>query len=284
MKNLSFIQNRKEHTLQVFLFISIAIFICINILLFLKIVNLSVITSAGEPVIKSTYTYVIILLCLGIIIFIISQYYLKLAHQYKTKYHEYLNTLSHNESASQKNSHQESKENQTDIQNNNGESHEQQIDKIINKIIPQNTTKETLEEFGNQLLINISKQYELVIGLIHARKPEDEEFHVVSRYAYYTEELPKPFKEGETIPGQVAKDKTTLHISDLPDNYVTVISGLGNSNPKHMLFVPIIYNDKTIGIIELGAFKAYESYDKKVYKHLSSAIRDSFYSLLEKNR
>ena len=59
--------------------------------------------------------------------------------------------------------------------------------------------------------------------------------------------------------GQVAKNKKILVLEEIPENYVTILSGLGSSSPDHVIIIPIIWEDKTHAIIELASFKQFKS-------------------------
>ena len=87
---------------------------------------------------------------------------------------------------------------------------------------------------------------------------DDQMFNISGEYAYFSEERPSSFPLGETISGQVAKNKQALNLKEMPKGYVTVLSGLGKSAPPHMLIAPVVYNDNSIGVIELASFKPFD--------------------------
>ena len=45
---------------------------------------------------------------------------------------------------------------------------------------------------------------------------------------------------------------------DIPDEYVTIKSGLGNSNPTAILITPIKKDERILGVIELASFNEIE--------------------------
>ncbi|MFO7938510.1 MAG: GAF domain-containing protein [Bacteroidales bacterium] len=132
----------------------------------------------------------------------------------------------------------------------------------VAKIMAQKNTFKELSAYTEHILSNIAKEMNLVQGIFFFRQPEDQHFHPVGLYAYFGEEPPEPFQEGETIPGQVAKNQQLLNLSDVPENYITILSGLGSNSPKHLLFLPLITNDQTIAIVELASFKAFTQQDE----------------------
>ncbi len=57
-------------------------------------------------------------------------------------------------------------------------------------------------------------------------------------------------KEG--LLGQVAADRQTAVLADIPDGYLTIGSGLGRDKPRHLILFPAVADDVVHGVIELG--------------------------------
>ena len=55
---------------------------------------------------------------------------------------------------------------------------------------------------------------------LFVKEKESDIFNVAGKYAYFGEEQPKSFKYGETLSGQVAKNKTALNLKEIPENRV----------------------------------------------------------------
>ena len=122
------------------------------------------------------------------------------------------------------------------------------IDRISKKI-----SKGNKEEYFESLLIGISKELNGVQAVAYILNKEEDIFKLVGKYAYYTENEVKTIKLGEGISGQVLKDQKILIIDNVPDNYIQIISGLGNSTPKYLLMYPIIFEEDTIAFIEIAS-------------------------------
>jgi len=147
------------------------------------------------------------------------------------------------------------------------------IEKVSKAIIPDNVTN--LLKFGESFLSNIAKRFEIVQGQFYMKDKSSGVFSFVSGYAYYSESEPITYKEGETLAGQAAKNKTVLNIDNIPDNHITILSGLGKGTPNHLLIVPIITtNNETIGIFELASFKAFDSEVEKLFAYLGHQLGD----------
>ena len=132
------------------------------------------------------------------------------------------------------------------------------IETYTKKIIPTDTSKLTSEKFTEKILANLAKEFELVQGLFYLKEKETGIYKIAGEYAYYAEERPVEFKEGETLSGQVAKNKKLLNVPDIPENYITVLSGLGNSSPRFLVILPVLVENETAGIIEMASFKKFD--------------------------
>lgn len=146
------------------------------------------------------------------------------------------------------------------------------IEAIKEKILPVNAEDESLSGYAEKILINIAKQFDVVQGLFYYRKKDTDTFTIASKYAYYGEQEPQDFELGKTLSGQTAKNQKVLSLTQIPENYITILSGLGSSSPECLLFVPIIHEEKTIGLIELASFKVFSRRDEKIFSHLSESI------------
>ncbi len=57
---------------------------------------------------------------------------------------------------------------------------------------------------------------------------------------------------GQGLAGEVARDGAALVLSDLPDDYLRISSGVGESRLRRLLIVPLTADGKLQGVIELG--------------------------------
>ncbi len=149
------------------------------------------------------------------------------------------------------------------------------VELYLTKFLPKEDSKLDLEKYSEKLLSNIAKELDIVQGLLFKRIKDSEEFTIAGKYAYFGETEPKNFKLGETLSGQVAKNQTILNLSEIPENYITILSGLGTSSPNHLFIVPIIYNKETIGIIELASFKEFKADMVDLFSEISEHIGKS---------
>lgn len=152
-------------------------------------------------------------------------------------------------------------------------------DIFIKEILADN--KKGLEEYCETLLKNLANKLNIVIGLFYVKSKTDELYESIARYAYYSEKTPPDFVPGESLPGQAVKDKRVLIITNVPESYLPVVSGLGNSKPRNIVMIPIIANNEPVGLIEIAMFKPMEPTMEPVLKDLGLSIGKDLIKLLK---
>jgi PAS domain S-box-containing protein len=84
--------------------------------------------------------------------------------------------------------------------------------------------------------------------------------------------IDKTIAIGEGLVGQAAIEKQTIFMTKVPNNYVTISSGLGEANPRCILIVPLKAEEEVIGVIELASFNWYEEFEIKFLEKVGESI------------
>jgi signal transduction histidine kinase/CheY-like chemotaxis protein/HAMP domain-containing protein len=72
-------------------------------------------------------------------------------------------------------------------------------------------------------------------------------------YAYKSEKhIPKEFLFGEGLVGQCALEKERIILSNVPESYVKINSGLGKTPPSNLILLPVLFENNVKAVIELG--------------------------------
>jgi CheY-like chemotaxis protein/signal transduction histidine kinase/CHASE3 domain sensor protein len=77
---------------------------------------------------------------------------------------------------------------------------------------------------------------------------------------------------GEGIVGQVAEEKKLIELENISTENFLIDSGMGEIYPSHILVAPILYEDQTVGVVELGSMKSFTTIQKEYINYISDSI------------
>ncbi|BDC99005.1 GAF domain-containing protein [Persicobacter psychrovividus] len=77
---------------------------------------------------------------------------------------------------------------------------------------------------------------------------------------------------GEGLIGQCYLEREPIFLTDVPNDYVKITSGLGEANPRCIAILPMIYNEEIVAVFESAAFNVLNKYQMEYLKAVSSSI------------
>jgi methyl-accepting chemotaxis protein len=145
---------------------------------------------------------------------------------------------------------------------------EDKINQWTNKAITETSDIFRRHNKNIQELSFITIQYlldylDIVQGGIYVRNDDEEEpyYELASAIAFGRDKLIDcKIKEEEGLVGRCGYEKLTVSLTEIPDNYVDIKSGLGGANPNNILLVPLKSNEQVYGVVELISFKPIDDY------------------------
>lgn len=84
--------------------------------------------------------------------------------------------------------------------------------------------------------------------------------------------LEKRIDLGEGLLSQAYLEGEPILMTDIPENYLHITSGLGMAMPTCLIIAPFIYNGKTEAVFEVASFSKYESYQLEFLKRAGEFI------------
>lgn len=92
------------------------------------------------------------------------------------------------------------------------------------------------------------------IGAFYLYNSDQNNFQLSGSFAFNNRKgVQNNYSLGEGLIGQAALEKEIILFNNLPDNYLHITSGIGNTVPRCIIVVPFVYNKQTIAVIELGS-------------------------------
>jgi methyl-accepting chemotaxis protein len=99
------------------------------------------------------------------------------------------------------------------------------------------------------------------IYVLNDTNKDDTYFEMMTSVAYEREKMLRhTVKPQEGLVGRCAHESLTIHLREIPEDYIKVTSGLGESNPRTLILVPFKVNEQVMGVMELVSFNEFEDY------------------------
>ena len=96
---------------------------------------------------------------------------------------------------------------------------------------------------------------------------------LIGSYAYTKRKnLSNKYLIGEGLIGQAALEKQQIIIKNVPDDYMRIVSGLGDTIPKFICITPIIYENEVTAVIELGTLEEVTELNLEYLRQCTQAI------------
>ncbi len=98
-------------------------------------------------------------------------------------------------------------------------------------------------------------------------------YDLVACYAYNRKKYQtKSISLGEGLLGQCAYEKSTIFLTDLPQNYTTITSGLGHTTPQCIAIVPFMTDNRVVALFEICCFKTFKPEEIKFLEKCGDLI------------
>ncbi|MFI5831718.1 HAMP domain-containing protein [Streptomyces sp. NPDC051578] len=101
------------------------------------------------------------------------------------------------------------------------------------------------------------------------------ELRMRGSYAYAGGQMPISFRPGEGLIGTVAEEKRTILVENTPPGYLKISSGLGEAPPAHVIVLPVLFEGKLLGVIELASFTPFTQIQKDFLSQIAEMIGTS---------
>ena len=135
-----------------------------------------------------------------------------------------------------------------------------------------------LDVLADNVIKNLVKYLNASIGGLFLTDPgTGETLELISAFAYDRKKyLVDKFSLGEGLVGTCAIEKQKIFITDVPDDYVRVSSGIGDSRPKSLLLVPLKLENELLGVMEIASMLVLQDHEiefvEKIGESIASAV------------
>jgi GAF domain-containing protein/HAMP domain-containing protein len=133
-----------------------------------------------------------------------------------------------------------------------------------------------IDKLSYDVISNLVKYCDANQGGLFIVNDDDEKnkyIEMAAAYAFNRKKfLENRIEMGVGLVGRAVQESETIFISDIPNDYISITSGLGEENPKSILIVPLVLNDNVYGVIEMASFREFEKYQIEFVEKIGENI------------
>ncbi|MGW1609943.1 HAMP domain-containing protein [Streptomyces sp. NPDC002285] len=108
-----------------------------------------------------------------------------------------------------------------------------------------------------------------------AENDDQYELRMLGSYGYSMGSMPTSFRPGEALIGTAAEEKRTILVENAPSGYLKISSGLGEAPPAQVIVLPVLFEGKVLGVIELASFTPFTQIQKDFLNQIAEMIATS---------
>ena len=142
---------------------------------------------------------------------------------------------------------------------------------------------DNVQALGDKIISTLVQYTGSNQGGLYVLNDDDEHnkfLELISLFAFNIKKFQQQhIKLGEGILGQTFLEKETTYLTHMPEDYARITSGLGDSNPKSILIVPLKVDKDVYGIVELASFREFEPHEISFVEKLGETIASTLSSV-----
>ncbi|WP_414552363.1 response regulator [Anabaena sp. CCY 0017] len=133
----------------------------------------------------------------------------------------------------------------------------------------------SLESVSRMILSNLAPLLGAQQGVFYLMDTADNQpiLKLLSSYAYQERKhLANQFRLGEGLVGQCALERKRILLTEVPNDYIRITSGLGAALPLNIIVLPILFESDVTAVIELASFQPFSNLHLTFLDQLSEII------------
>ena len=126
-------------------------------------------------------------------------------------------------------------------------------------------------------MVNYLKANQGGLFIINDSDSKEVSFDLYAAFAFSRKKyMERQIGLGEGLVGTCAIEKETIYLTNIPEDYIEITSGLGDARPSSLLIVPVKLENEVYGVLEIASFNTFQKYEmefvEKVAENIASTI------------
>ncbi len=147
----------------------------------------------------------------------------------------------------------------------------------INHVL--STNRNDFDALSRKVLVTLIKYMGVKLGALYIISDDEENkrLELVTQYgaSKKNSNTLTSIEIGDGLVGASFLDNEQKIISNIPDNYYEISSGLGSSKPKNILITPLSTDEAVLGVIELARFDEFKAEEVEFIKRIAFSIANN---------
>ncbi|MCF6777027.1 response regulator [Thiotrichales bacterium 19X7-9] len=163
----------------------------------------------------------------------------------------------------------------------------------ISNIIQKAQSILDIQMLAQQVISDLSENLNAGFGAFYLINLEDEndkhkanaKLTLVASYGYeQRKQVTNHFNFGEGLVGQCAFEKRPILLTEVPNDYIKISSGLGNHAALNIMVLPIIHQNQVLGVIEVASFHLLADKEQIILKEVSTHLATIISNVISHNK
>ncbi len=148
--------------------------------------------------------------------------------------------------------------------------------------------RDNLDELCYEIILNLVQYLNANLGalfFINSDNVNDIYFEQMATFAFDQKRLvEKKIYPEQGLIGRIYNEKQTIYLTEIPEGYINISSGLGESAPKNLLIVPLLINKEVYGAVEIASFNVIKGYQIEFIEKIGENIASTINNVLVNNK
>ncbi|GJM62490.1 GAF domain-containing protein [Persicobacter diffluens] len=129
------------------------------------------------------------------------------------------------------------------------------------------------KSLNDQALKHVLKNLTAVQGALYQYDSEVEALEMIACYAYDRKKyLHKKIEVGEGMVGQAWLEQEDIYLTDIPEEFLEITSGLGEALPRNLILKVLKNQEEVIGVLELAAFQLWNASEMEFLQYAAEQL------------
>src|SRR5437867_3565175 len=129
---------------------------------------------------------------------------------------------------------------------------------------------------ANMILSDLAPLVDAQQGVFYVNRPQEEGqplMKLLGGYAFSNRKhLANEFGRGEGLVGQCVVEKKRILLTNVPNDYIYINSGLGEASPLNIIVLPVLFEEEVKAVIELASFNSFSEIHMTFLNTLTESI------------